>query len=477
MRSHLPIVLLCLAGSAAVSAHGQSSLFPSNYLRSAQFRDAYLATFGVKTDVEPPVSEQEKYYLDQILPHLAEGEVDECITAFKKITSKEATARFDFELGMLYLRKNDTGNAEECLLAAVTKFDRFLRAHQNLGLIYTRANKTQKAIPHLTKSLALGQADEQLYGLLAYCHMTNGNPLSAESAYRAAIMLGPKTLDWKMGLARALFGQQKAAEAVSLLDEVLKENPGKTDLWSLQAMAYLANKQPLKAAENFEMLAMMGKADTANLSMLGDIYVNEGIYPLAANAYVNALKTTPPPASPDVALKAGEGLAQRAAYAQAKQVLAGVEEVFSNLDDTNRFRIMKVRARIAMAEEAHDEGARLLKEIADANPLDGEALMQLADYHNKKPAENAGQAAANKVQAMFYWERALKVPAVEADAGVRLAQALMAASASESDKSKRAEKLQRAIELIKRSQELKPRESVARYLGDLERMLVKMRGA
>lgn len=474
---HSLIILLCAAGSTAVPAYAQTSLFPSNYLRSAQFRDAYLATFGVKTDVEPPVSEQEKFYLDQILPHLAEGQVDECITAFKKITTKEATARFDFELGMLYLRKNDSGNAEECLLAAVTKFDRFLRAHQNLGLLYTRANRTQKAIPHLTKSLSLGQADEQLYGLLAYCHMTNGNPLSAESAYRAAIMLGPKTLDWKMGLARALFGQQKAAEAVSLLDEVLKENPGKSELWALQAMAHLANKQPLKAAENFEMLAMMGKADTANLTILGDIYVNEGIYPLAANAYVNALKTTPPPPSAEAALKAGEGLAQRAAYGQAKQVLAGVEEVFSNLDDTSRFRMMKIRARIAMAEESFGEGAQLLKEIVDANPLDGEALMQLADYHNKKPAESADLATANKVQAMFYWERALKVPAVEADAGVRLAQALMAASAAETDKSKRAEKLQRAIELIKRSQELKPRESVGRYLGDLERMLVKMRGA
>jgi hypothetical protein len=78
---------------------------------------------------------------------------------------------------------------------------------------------------------------------------------------------------------------------------------------------------------------------------------------------------------------------------------------------------------------------------------------------------------------MFYWERALKVAAVEADASVRLAQALVALSAADTDKSKRAEKLQRSIELIKRSLELKPRESVGRYLSDLERMLQKMRNA
>jgi hypothetical protein len=130
-----------------------------------------------------------------------------------------------------------------------------------------------------------------------------------------------------------------------------------------------------------------------------------------------------------------------------------------------------------MAEEAFDEGVQILKEMVDANPLDGEALMQLADYYNRKVAEGAQQASANKVQAMFYWERALKVPAAEADASVRLAQALMTQSAADADKSKRVEKLQRAIELIKRSQELKPRDSVGRYLADLERMLQKMRNA
>jgi cytochrome c-type biogenesis protein CcmH/NrfG len=40
-------------------------------------------------------------------------------------------------------------------------------------------------------------------------------------------MLGPKTLDWKTGLAQALFAQQKATEAIALLDELLKQQPEK----------------------------------------------------------------------------------------------------------------------------------------------------------------------------------------------------------------------------------------------------------
>jgi tetratricopeptide (TPR) repeat protein len=464
--------------AAACPVAAQTSLFPTNYLRSPEFRDAFLGTFGVKSDIEPPLTETEAGYLEKIAPHLAAGEIDDCIDTFKKIATKEATARFDYELAMLYFsHKKDNASAEQWFLSAITKFPRFLRAHQNLGLLYTRLNQTQKAVPHITRSIALGQADEQLFGLLAFCHMQNGNPLSAETAYRSAIMLGPKTLDWKMGLARALFAQQKAPEAVALMDELLKEHPGRTDLWSLQAMALLANKQPLKAAENFEILALMGKATHENLNLLGDIYVNEAIYPLAANAYISALKANPPPTTPEAALKASEAFAQRAAYTQARQVLAALEQAFGKLDEESHVRMMTTRARIAMAEGSFDEGVKILKEIVNANPLDGGALMQLADYYNKKSSDDKEQMAADKVQAMFYWERALKVAAVEADASVRLAQALMAQSASDVDKAKRAEKLQRAIELIKRSQELKPRDSVGRYLADLERMLTKMRSA
>lgn len=468
--------LAILAIAAPVFA--QDSLFPSGYMRSPQFRDAFLGTFGVKSDIEPALTATEQGYLEKIAPHLQEGAYDDCIETFKKIATKEATARFDFELAMLYFsHKRDNARAEEWFLSAITKFPRFLRAHQNLGLLYTRSNQTRKAVAHLTKAIALGQADEQLFGLLAYCHMQNGNPLSAETAYRSAIMLGPKTLDWKMGLARALFAQQKAAEAVALLDELLKDEPGKTDLWSLQAMAHLANKQPLKAAENLEILALLGKATTENLNMLGDIYVNEAIYSLAARAYLGALMTTPPPATPDAALRAGEVLAQRGAYAEAKQVLGGIDETFGKLDEATHVRRMKTRARIAMAEEAFDEGVRILKEMVNANPLDGEALMQLAEHHYKRASEDRGPSEENRIQAIFYWERALKVAAVEAEAGVRLAQALLAQSAADADKSKRAEKVQRGIELLKRSQELKPRESVGRYLADLERMLAKLRNA
>jgi hypothetical protein len=63
-----------------------------------------------------------------------------------------------------------------------------------------------------------------------------------------------------------------------------------------------------------------------------------------------------------------------------------------------------------------------------------------------------------------------------AEAGVRLAQALVVKSSTDPDKAKKIESLQRAVDLLKRSQDLKKRDSVGKYLADLEKALQKTKG-
>jgi tetratricopeptide (TPR) repeat protein len=444
------------------------TFYPTDYFRSPEFRDAFLGTLGVKSDVEPKLTEEEQHYLEQIQPFMGK-DLEACINAFQKVAGPDATARFDYELGLLYMQKNDVDKAREALTAAVTKFDRFLRAHSNLGLLYTRVNRTREAIPHITKSIALGQASEELYGMLAYCHLQNGDSLSAETAYRNAIMLGPKTVDWKTGLAQALFSQQKAGEAIALLDELLKGDPEKELFWNMQAVAQIANGAPLKAAQNLEMLILMGKATAKEYSTLGEIYMSQALYSLASKSFIAGASAKGAPIGPDGLLKSAASLAQRSAYSEAKSVLVAVESVFSDLDTAQKVKILKVRSRIAMAEEASESAVALLNEIVQVDPMDGEALMLLADHFIKKGTD------ADLVQAIFYLERAIKINTTEADASVRLAQAKIAKSASETDKGKRLEAMASAIELLKRAQELKKRESVGSYLADLEKTVQKLR--
>ena len=62
-------------------------------------------------------------------------------------------------------------------------------------------------------------------------------------------------------------------------------------------------------------------------------------------------------------------------------------------------------------------------------------------------------------RAIFYYERAQSIEAYEADARVRHAQVLV-------DQARYGE----AIPLLKRAQEIKPRDDVARYLEQVERV-------
>jgi Flp pilus assembly protein TadD len=113
-------------------------------------------------------------------------------------------------------------------------------------------------------------------------------------------------------------------------------------------------------------------------------------------------------------------------------------------------RLLKLDARIAVGEGGGAEAVATLEEIVALDALDGEALMLLGRHY----------AQANSPEkAIFYFERAEGIEAVEADARLRHAQLLVAQS-----------RFQDAVPLLKRPQEIKPRDDVGRYLEQVERL-------
>ncbi|MFM7834068.1 MAG: carbamoyl-phosphate synthase large subunit, partial [Planctomycetaceae bacterium] len=97
--------------------------------------------------------------------------------------------------------------------------------------------------------------------------------------------------------------------------------------------------------------------------------------------------------SPFVSKAIGHSLARiaakvmvgRGASIEAEPLLGTVEKKFgSELADAERKDILKMKARIAVAKGAGDEEARILDEIVRIDPLDGEALILLGQYHGRK---------------------------------------------------------------------------------------------
>ncbi len=416
------------------------------------FKKQFLGSYGFNAEIEPRVSAEERDQLEKVFTLMSTDPARSGAAAkqLETITKNESSAVFDFTLGNIYFQQDRTEDAAKRLRIAIAKFPSFRRAHHTLGLIHLRAGDYDEAIKSFTKVIELGGAEGFTYGLLGYAYTARENFVAAESAYRQAALLQPDNLDWKLGLTRCILHEQKHAEAIVLLNELIDKRPDRVELWLLQANAYLGLKEPLKAAENYEFLSRAGKATWQSLASLGDIYVNQGLYDLAASAYTRAMAADPNQ-KVDLPLRAAEIFAARGALPQAKQVIESIQQHFSNrLEEADRRKLLKLQARVAVAEGAGDEAAKVLEEIVALDPLDGEALLLLGQHYSRTGGHE---------KAAFYFERAASLEAYEPIAKLRQAQLLVSQS-----------KYQEAIPLLRRVQELKPQDDVARYLDQVERI-------
>jgi tetratricopeptide (TPR) repeat protein len=441
------LALLCVSPSpASGTAQERTEL---SVWEDPGFQKSFLGSYGVQSDVEPRVTTVEREQLERILPLMA-SDPDRALRELEKAAIPEASAIFDFTLGNLRFQRDELDRAAAHYAAALAKFPAFRRAHKNLGLIQVRTGDYERAIESLGRVIELGGGDGTTYGLLGYSYASTGNHVSAESAYRSAVLLDPEVLDWKLGLTQSVYRQRKYGDTLALCDELITRFPNRADFWLLQANTWIGLNQPLKAAEDFEIVRRMGQATIQSLNTLGDIYVNEGLHDLAAGVYAEAARMDAGQ-SPDRPLRNVEVLAQRGALEEAAGLLGTVKEIHgAQLDPAEKIRLLKLESRLALAEGEGEGAAGVLEEIVALDPLDGEALILLGQHYAR---------IEEPERAIFYYERAQSLEGFEAEAAVRHAQLLV-----------RLTRYREAVPLLKRAQELRPRDEVARYLEQVERI-------
>jgi tetratricopeptide (TPR) repeat protein len=413
------------------------------------FQKQFLGSYGVQAELEPRVTAVEREQMEELLPLLS-SDAQAAAAKLEEITEPESSAIFDFTLGNVYFQLERLDRASERYRTAVEKFPSFRRAHKNLGLIHVRRGRFDEAIQSLSRVIELGGGDGLTYGLLGYAYSSTEQYLSAESAYREAVLLQADVLDWKLGLTLSVFKQRKYNEAVTLCEELIARYPSRADFWLMQANAYIGLDQPMKAAQNYEVVRRMGKATAQSLQTLGDIYVNQSSWELAAEAYADAIDLNPEQGT-DRPLRNVEVLAQRGALDEAKQLLGRVKQAYgTGLDDDDRRKLLKLEARMAVADGEGADAVPVLEEIVALDPLDGEALILLGQHYARM---------SDPEKAIFYYERAESIEKFEADARVRHAQLLVEQA-----------RYEEAVPLLKRAQEIEPREDVARFLAQVERV-------
>ena len=453
--------LLIIVTSVCTLVHAETDIHLSNEItklsqleldiwNDPSFKKRFTESYIAETEIEPRITVDEREKMLKILELVSSDKIDEAVVKLEKARNEAATAVLDFTLANIYFQQEKLEEATAAYQIAVEKYPKFRRAWKNLGLIYIRQNDFAKALPMLTRVLELGGSDAITYGLLGYAYLSVENNLSAESAYRMAILLDPATLDWKMGLARSLFKQEKYAEAVVLCGQLIKDKPDKADLWMLQANAYIGLNKPIKAAQIYELVDSLGQATVESLNMLGDIYINEGLYELAVKSYIRAIEKEPQ-GCVIRAIRAAKVLAARGALEETRQLIEHIEKLQGdNLETNNKKDLLKLRARIAVADGSGDEQVSVLEEIVELDPLDGEALILLGQHTAR---------SGDTEKAIFYYERAESLEKYEADAKIRHAQLLVKNG-----------KYVQALPLLRRAQTINPRENIQKYIEQVERV-------
>lgn len=410
-----------------------------------RFTESYIA----ETEVEPRLTLEEREKLQKILELISADKGKEALELLEKARGPAASAVYDFTLGNMYFQQDKFTDAAAAYRISVEKYPKFRRAWKKLGEIHLRRAEHAEARAALSRAIELGANDAFTYGFLGFSHLSLEDYVAAESAYRMANLLDPATLNWKMSLAWSLFKQERHADAIALAQVLIEEQPDKAELWLLQANSYAALGQTQKAAENFEIVNRLGKATPDSLNTLGDIYVNQELYSLAVDAYVQAMEKDTA-ANPARAIRAAKALAARRANEETRRLVDRVEALAAErLSEDARKDLLKIRVRLAASEDAGEEEARLLEEIVRLDPLDGDALIDLGRYYRR---------SGDTEKAILRFEQAAGIERSEADAKLAHAQVLVSQR-----------KYAEALPLIRRAQTLKPREALVSYLEQVER--------
>lgn len=461
-------LLLCISAISSASAGAASSSRPkpstppavdmakvpethelAGIWNDPEFQKRLIGSYGFASDAEPRLSPEEAaLYRDKIVP-LLRGDQKKAMTELQGLVKPGASAVFDFTLGNLFFQQEDLTNAVKHFEAALAKFPDYRRAQKNLAFALVRDGKYKEAVQPLVRTVALGGGDGKVFGLLGFVYSANGRQVSAEAAYRQALVFEPENIEFKLGLVKSSIATANYDYALALLDELIREFPERDALWMLQANIYIQKEQPAKAAVSLEMLRRAGKANAKGLYLLGDLYMAQDARDLALGAYLAALDKDEGQ-NPAKALSTAQILVSRSAWDEAGKMFARIRQSSNSLSGPQELKLLKLESKAAMSTGAGATAIETLEKIVQKDPLDGEALLLAGDYYAKN-----GQ----KEKAELRYQTAGGIQGFEADAFLKQAQLLV-----------QSQEYAQAAELLKKAQKAKPRDNVQRYLEKVEQL-------
>ncbi len=357
---------------------------------------------------------------------------------------------FEFILGNAYYSAGEIEKCEKHYRSAVDRFPTFLRAWNNLGVLYYSTDRYADAVPCFSEAVVLGDKDPTTFGLLGYSLEQTGNIVSAEMAYMQALAGAPNNVDWKEGLLRIYINGRQFGRAEPLVKTLIAEEPRVTRFWLAYGNILLAQERRLEAAAVLEAAVGAGVAGTDELVLLGDLYAEQKLVPEALGIYARVLGSAP-----------SLGESKLVHYAQvliAGDDLDGAAKVVRALEGRSltaegRLATLQTKADLMIARGEWVEARAELEQVLAISPMNGRALLSVGRTY---------AAEEDWARAMLAFEAAYRAPESTYRASLELANIEL--------KNRRYD---RAVEYLEKALSLQKTDGVQDYLARVKTLAMQ----
>jgi tetratricopeptide (TPR) repeat protein len=358
---------------------------------------------------EPEMSSEEYALYEQVVTMLTNNPQFAVRMLEAMMTGKEPVSpAFEFILGNAYYAANQPELSEKHYRSSVQRYPSFLRAWKNLGVLLYTTNRFDDAAKCFSKAVVLGDREPTTFGLLGYSLEKQGNLVSAEMAYLQALGGDPASSDWKEGLVRIYIDGRQYGRAEPLVRNLIKERPTETRLWLNYASLLVSDRRKLEAIAVLEAAQAAGAAGPEELSLLGDLFAEQGLSTEAIATYTKVLGPERPRGEQKL-LQLARMLIDTGNHPKAEQTLAAIT---GDLTSSSRVLLLQTRADLFRAQKRWPDARREIESLLALAPLNGRALLTLGRIHLEEH---------DVPRATFAFETAYRIPESAYHASLELA--------------------------------------------------------
>lgn len=346
--------------------------------------------------IEPKVTSAEAALLEKAA-ELASESASQAARMLRQESDDESSPALDFSAAVYSAQGNDLDSAIQSLKTALDKMPHFHRARFYLGQILLQQGSHSRAADELRKLLNTEFAQEtKLWNTLANLYAVENQHNAAETAARQALLRDPDNRRAKLIIVRALVAQGRVAETKSVIKEMLAKNPRESQLWRSLAQANIEEDKHTKALIMLECSRRLGLATTDTLATLGDLYLEERIPDPAADIYLNLVSLENAPVKRVV--RGTNALIQTNHLDQARELIKALHMRRGTLSKEELTELRITEARLHWTGGGKDAAAEIYRHVLRDNPLEGEAILRLAEFqleaNNLMKAQNLFRRSA-----------------------------------------------------------------------------------